>query len=104
MDACDVLIVGAGPAGSACAARLQRAGLDVLVLDRALFPRDKVCAGWVTPQVFDALRLEPDVYARRHTLQPIDGFRIGVIGAATEEAWRGGRIVRLAPADFGAPS
>ncbi len=52
MQNCEVLIVGGGPAGSSCAARLIQAGVDVLVIDRKTFPRDKTCAGWVTPQVF----------------------------------------------------
>ena len=51
MDTCDALVVGGGPAGSSCARALERAGLDVVVLDRASFPRDKVCAGWVTPEL-----------------------------------------------------
>ncbi len=38
----DALIVGGGPGGAACAWKLRRAGLDVLVIDRAPFPRDKV--------------------------------------------------------------
>jgi flavin-dependent dehydrogenase len=38
---CDVAIVGGGPAGSACAWRLREAGVDVLILDREAFPRDK---------------------------------------------------------------
>ena len=56
MITCDSLIVGGGPAGSACAGRLRAGGLDVLVLDRKTFPRDKTCAGWITPQVIDELR------------------------------------------------
>ena len=44
MDTCDALIAGGGPAGSACAWRLRQAGLDVLIMDAATFPRDKVCA------------------------------------------------------------
>ena len=51
MVTCDVVIVGGGPAGSACAWKLRQAGLDVVVIDGANFPRDKVCAGWITPQV-----------------------------------------------------
>ncbi len=50
-DRCDVLVVGGGPAGSSCAFGLRDAGLDVVVVDRAHFPRDKVCAGWVTTQI-----------------------------------------------------
>ena len=55
MRSCDVLIVGGGPAGSTCAWQLIRAGLDVLVMDRRIFPRDKVCAGWITPAAIDLL-------------------------------------------------
>jgi geranylgeranyl reductase family protein len=79
MDRCDVLIVGGGPAGSSCARTLRRAGADVLVLDKAKFPRDKVCAGWITPQVLAELSLEPADYAREHVIQPITGFRTGSI-------------------------
>jgi menaquinone-9 beta-reductase len=46
----DVLIAGAGPAGAATALRLARAGLDVLVVDRAVFPRDKICAEYNSPE------------------------------------------------------
>lgn len=81
MDACDVLIVGAGPAGSACAWALGRAGLDVVLVDRAAFPRDKVCAGWITPAVFEDLEIEPADYRSGRTLQPFARFRVGVAGA-----------------------
>jgi menaquinone-9 beta-reductase len=49
MDA-QVIIVGGGPAGAATAWALARAGIDVLVLDRARFPRDKPCAEYLSPQ------------------------------------------------------
>ena len=65
MATCDVLIVGGGPAGSACAWRLRQAGLDVMVADASTFPRDKVCAGWITPQAVTALRLDTEAYAER---------------------------------------
>ena len=77
--ACDALIVGGGPAGSTCAWALRRAGLDVMVLDAAVFPRDKVCAGWITPQVVTDLRLDVEEYRRGRTFQPITGFRVGLI-------------------------
>ena len=44
MEYCDCLVVGGGPAGSSCARALVTAGLDVVVLDKAHFPRDKVYA------------------------------------------------------------
>ena len=59
MDGADVLIVGGGPAGSTCAWKLRRAGLDVLVLDGEPFPRTKLCAGWITPSVVRLLELLP---------------------------------------------
>ncbi|HLH23638.1 MAG TPA: NAD(P)/FAD-dependent oxidoreductase [Chloroflexota bacterium] len=52
----DVLVVGGGPAGSATAARLAARGHDVLVLEKAAFPREKPCAEYLSPGVTDALR------------------------------------------------
>jgi flavin-dependent dehydrogenase len=80
MDACDALIVGGGPAGSACAWALSRAGLDAAILDKSIFPRDKVCGGWITPQVIDALELDIFDYSRARTLQLITGFKTGCMG------------------------
>jgi geranylgeranyl reductase family protein len=77
---CDVLIVGGGPAGSSCAARLRAAGLDVMVMDRRPFPRDKVCAGWITPAVVQTLRLDTEDYRRDRVFQPITGFVTGMEG------------------------
>lgn len=51
----DVLIVGAGPAGSACAIGLQKAGHECLLIDRAAFPRDKLCGGGLTPKAWRLL-------------------------------------------------
>ena len=82
MERCDVLIVGGGPAGSSCAWKLARAGLDVVVVDRQTFPRDKVCAGWITPQVLTELEIDPAAYREDRTFQPFHGFRLGVDGGA----------------------
>jgi len=84
MDTCDVLIVGGGPAGSACAWKLRQSGLDVVVMDGAVFPRDKVCAGWITPGVVDELQIDTAHYRRGRTLQPITGFRTGLVGGSEE--------------------
>jgi flavin-dependent dehydrogenase len=82
MDCCEVLIVGGGPAGSACAWKLRGAGLDVVVMDASRFPRDKVCAGWITPQIVADLDLDLAEYGRGRTLQPITGFRTRLIGGS----------------------
>lgn len=81
MIRCDALIVGGGPAGSTCARELRLAGWDVVVADRARFPRDKVCAGWLTPRVFSLLGLDPEEYrATGLTFQEITAFRTGLLG------------------------
>ena len=46
----EVIVVGGGPAGASTAHSLARAGVDVLVIDRAKFPRDKTCAEYLSPQ------------------------------------------------------
>ncbi|WP_455366849.1 geranylgeranyl reductase family protein [Kaarinaea lacus] len=77
MDTCDVLIVGGGPAGSSCARQLVAAGLNVIVLDKSSFPRDKVCAGWITPAVVEELEIDLADYRRDHVCQDIRSFRTG---------------------------
>jgi menaquinone-9 beta-reductase len=80
----DAIVIGGGPAGSTCAWRLQQAGLRVLVQDRQGFPRDKICAGWITPQVVDTLGLDVEAYAAGgRTLQAIRGFEVGREGAGS---------------------
>lgn len=77
---CDVLIVGGGPAGSSLAWGLRDSGLHVVVMDKQVFPRNKTCAGWITPTVIETLQLDIDRYGCEHTVQPVRGFRIGQIG------------------------
>ncbi|MDE3170550.1 MAG: FAD-dependent monooxygenase [Acidobacteriota bacterium] len=85
MDACDALIVGAGPAGSACAWALRRSGIDTVIIDKRSFPRDKVCGGWITPAVIEELQIDTGEYARTRVLQPLSGFRTGRIGGPQVE-------------------
>jgi geranylgeranyl reductase family protein len=73
----DVLIAGAGPAGSATATHLARAGHRVVVVDRAAFPRDKPCSEYMSPEavrLLDRLGVVEDL--ERAGAQPIDGTRV----------------------------
>jgi flavin-dependent dehydrogenase len=65
MRNCDVIVVGGGPAGASAARRLKQGGADVLVLDKETFPRHKLCAGWVTPEVVRDVGLDPATYPER---------------------------------------
>jgi len=75
MERFDVIIAGAGPAGSTCARALSAAGRHALVLEKEVFPRKKPCAGWVTPETFDILGIDPAAYGREgRTLSPLNRF------------------------------
>jgi len=81
---CDVLVVGAGPAGSACAQLLARAGVDTVLVDAHAFPRDKVCGDGLIPDAHTALQrlgVYDEVMARAQ--------RVRHVGCV---APRGGRI------------
>ena len=54
-DDADVIVVGAGPAGASAAYHCASAGLDVLLLDKASFPRDKICGDGLTPRAVKEL-------------------------------------------------
>ena len=82
----DVLIVGGGPAGSTLAYYLAKSGLSIVIMDKETFPRQKVCAGWVTPAVMQELKIDLQDYARENLLQPIHGFRIGQLGQKLVES------------------
>lgn len=84
----DVVVVGAGPAGSAAAAWAARAGRDVQVVDAAQFPRDKSCGDGLTPRAVAELeRLGMgawlDTRIRHH------GLRMSGFGADVEVPWPG---------------
>ncbi|MCU4183817.1 FAD-dependent monooxygenase [Acidiferrimicrobium sp. IK] len=80
----DVAIVGAGPAGTAAAINLARAGRSVVVVDKARFPRDKCCGDGLTSAALrhlDHLGLDPSAVA---SWEPLGGVRIR-IPAGTEQ-------------------
>jgi menaquinone-9 beta-reductase len=84
-----VLVVGAGPAGSACAAMLGGAGADVLLVDAQVFPRDKVCGDGLIPDAHAALRrlgVLDEVMQAAHRVEHVAcigprGGRVDVAGA-----------------------
>ncbi|WP_417520625.1 NAD(P)/FAD-dependent oxidoreductase [Marinobacter sp.] len=85
METYDLIIVGAGPAGSTLAKALEGSGKRALLIDKQAFPRDKTCAGWVTPSVIEALGIDLADYGNGRTLQPIRRFQIGMMGQTAVE-------------------
>ena len=76
---CDVLVIGAGPAGSAAALTLAHAGLDVVLVDQHAFPRDKVCGDGLIPDAHNALR------------------KLGVLDAVMAQAQASGFVTCIGP-------
>jgi flavin-dependent dehydrogenase len=93
----DVLIIGAGPAGSATASILARLGFDVVAIDRASFPRDKPCAEYLSPEavrLLDRLGVVEDLER--------DGARAlaGTVVTGPRGAQLHGLFARAQPAPF----
>jgi geranylgeranyl reductase family protein len=87
----DVLVVGAGPAGSATAAWVARLGMDVLLTDAAVFPRDKTCGDGLTPRAIGELeRLGLGDWLRAHTVN--QGLRAHGFGQTLLLPWPGGSL------------
>ena len=90
----DVAIVGAGPAGSACAALCAQAGLRTLLIERSVFPRDKVCGDCVNPAcwpILDRLGVSGRVLAQPHSQLSAVEF-VGMNGSATRVPLPRGKI------------
>ena len=76
MKKVEVLIIGAGPAGSVCANLLLKAGVDCLLIDHCTFPRDKICGGGLTSKTWHLLeRLIPGV---PYEYNPVSHIRLNV--------------------------
>ena len=87
----DVLVVGAGPAGSAAAAWAADAGLEVVLADAAVFPRDKTCGDGLTPRAVGELeRLGLGDWLRAHTVNR--GLRAHGFGQTLLLPWPGGTL------------
>ncbi len=86
-----VLVVGAGPAGSAAAAWAAQHGRDVVLVDKAVFPRDKTCGDGLTPRAIGELeRLGLGDWVRAHTLN--HGLRAHGFGQTLILPWPGGTL------------
>ncbi|MBV2361791.1 geranylgeranyl reductase family protein [Streptomonospora nanhaiensis] len=77
-ESADVIVVGAGPSGSTVAYYLAQAGLDVLLLEKTAFPREKVCGDGLTPRAVKQLTamgvsLDDKAWIRNHGLRIIGG-------------------------------
>lgn len=87
----DVLVVGAGPAGSAAAAWAALGGADVVLADAATFPRDKTCGDGLTPRAIGELqRLGLEDWLRAHTVN--QGLRAHGFGQTLLLPWPGGSL------------
>lgn len=72
----DVIIIGGGPAGSSCARHLKQHNIDCLILDQSIFPRAKTCAGWITPEIWEELDIEPSHYP--YGLTVFNSFQVSI--------------------------
>lgn len=89
--ATDVLVVGAGPAGSSAATWSARAGRDTVIVDAAVFPRDKTCGDGLTPRAIAELtRLGLEDWIRAHTVN--HGLRAHGFGQTLMLPWPGGNL------------
>src|ERR1700753_2921548 len=99
-DDADVIVVGAGPSGSTAAYYLAQAGLDVLLIEKSRFPRDKVCGDGLTPRAVKSLvAMGVDVseeagWLRNKGLRVIGGGMRLELDWPALSSWRGYALVR----------
>ncbi len=90
----DAIVIGAGPAGSVAAILLARAGFEVLLVDRAVFPREKTCGCCVAASAIAALaRLDLAHLLDHHGAAPMDRFDLRSAGQALEVPLPPGRVL-----------
>jgi geranylgeranyl reductase family protein len=82
----DVLVVGGGPGGSAAAYHLARHGVDVTVVDRSVFPREKVCGDGLTPRAVAAM-LKMGVDTEDPGYERVMGLRVHSRSATIDLPW-----------------
>ncbi|WP_346623918.1 geranylgeranyl reductase family protein [Blastococcus montanus] len=95
----DVVVVGAGPAGSSAAWHLASGGVDVAVLEKAEFPREKVCGDGLTPRGVQALRdmgvdTSAPGWVRRRGLRVHGGGRVAEVDWPRLDSWPDHGLVR----------
>src|SRR3989338_2178521 len=101
MERFDVAIVGAGPAGSSAAISLARKGYSVILLERAIFPREKLCGDFLNPAnwpLLERLGVFDEILSLEH--EKVTAFRISTFscsGQRRERGFKSSRVARSAP-------
>ncbi|MGH2446118.1 MAG: NAD(P)/FAD-dependent oxidoreductase, partial [Candidatus Limnocylindria bacterium] len=97
MKAVDLLVVGAGPSGSAIAATMARAGASVVLVEAARHPRPKACAEYASPRIVEELaRIGLDQAAWRDTAVPLRGMEMHAGGRSALIRYAGRNGQRMA--------